>query len=116
MSCTFFPDLEEATFTGVARIEVEVLAATDVVVLNANELEIGDASLSAGWASTDGSHAGEATRPLSIEPDPEHEMVVLRPGATLSPGRYTVSCRFLGRAERQALRSSIAARTPTRAA
>ncbi|HVB05940.1 MAG TPA: M1 family metallopeptidase [Acidimicrobiales bacterium] len=90
------PNLEEATFTGTAVIEVEVVAETDVVVLNANELQVSDAALRAGWASTGDAHAGEATRPLSIEADPEHEMVELSPGARIAPGPYTLVCRFSG--------------------
>jgi puromycin-sensitive aminopeptidase len=90
------PDLDSAIFTGFERIEVEVLEATETIVLNANELDISDAAVHSGWASEGSSSAGESSRPLGIEPDVDHEMVALRAGAALPPGNYTVSCRFSG--------------------
>ena len=56
------PDLESRHLHRLERIEIEVLEATDAVVLNANELEISDASISSGWASEGAPAAGAPAR------------------------------------------------------
>ena len=38
----FVPDLESATFTGEATIELDVRAATSAITFNALELELGE--------------------------------------------------------------------------
>jgi puromycin-sensitive aminopeptidase len=94
---TLRPDLESATFTGVERIEIEVTEHIDAIVLNANELVLTDAALGPvrdGEGS--GPASGEETLPLGIELDAEHEMAVLRPGGSIAPGRYSLTCRFEG--------------------
>ena len=85
------PDLERATFAGAATVEIEVLEATDRVVMNAAELEIADAALRAGW----GEEPGEA-RPLRVELDEAGERVGFIPPGPIAPGRYRLSCTFSG--------------------
>ena len=77
------PDLEGFTFAGTVGIDVEVLAATDEIVLNAAELEI-----------TGGDFDGVAL--AGVEYDGEHERAVLGLGETAQPGTSRLSLSFTG--------------------
>ncbi len=80
---TFQPDLEQGRFAGRARIEAEVLAATDTVELNAAELAITQAVV------------GEA--PVErVETHPEVEKVSLHLAAPAPPGPLTLEIDFTG--------------------
>ena len=83
---TLTPDLESATFEGTVDIEVDVLEATDEVVLNAIELELDEA-----WVMVDGARV-DATVTL----DEETERATLSLTEALAPGPATVALRFRG--------------------
>jgi len=76
------PDLEAATFTGRAAIQVEVVEATADVVLNAIDLQIKSAEV-------DG-QAAEVTL------DAEHERATLHVSIPLDPGPARVEISFRG--------------------
>jgi puromycin-sensitive aminopeptidase len=80
------PDLDAATFSGEVAVEVEVLEATDVVVLNALELRIDDA-----WVTV-GDRRLEATAAL----DAEAERATLSLPEVVPVGPATVGIRFRG--------------------
>ncbi len=83
------PDLTSATFAGTVAAAVEVLEATDVVVLNADDLEIDDASI----APADGS--GQRTA-ATWTVDTELERVTLTFPEPLTPGSHVVHLAFRG--------------------
>jgi puromycin-sensitive aminopeptidase len=80
------PDLGTAAFRGTVQIDVEVAEATDVVVLNAIELEVHEAGV------TQGGTAVAAT----VELDEEQERCTLRLPEALQPGPATVTLAFSG--------------------
>ena len=88
------PDLEAATFSGTEQIEIEVLQATDQIVMNAKDLVITDASVSLGWANPPDSASPALA--LALRFDEAREQVSFVAPETLAPGRYRLSCRFLG--------------------
>ena len=77
------PDLEGFVFAGRVGIDVEVLAPTDEIVLNAAELEI-----------TEGDLDGVAL--AGVDYDAEHERAVLKLGETAQPGAGRLSLSFTG--------------------
>jgi puromycin-sensitive aminopeptidase len=83
---TLAPDLAAATFTGSVDIAVTVVEPTDVVVLNAIELEIGEA-----WVEQGGERQG-----ASVTLDPDTERATLTLPSALAAGEATVSLRFTG--------------------
>jgi len=83
----FEPDLAAATFTGTAEIDVVVRQATDEVVLNAVELEIGGVTLTP---------ADGTARPAAVTPEPEAERVRFRLEDPLPAGPAVLRCRFDG--------------------
>ena len=83
---TIEPDLPGASFSGAVDIDVQVNDATDVVVLNAIELEIDDA-----WVTVDGRRHHAA-----VELDSDTERATLSLDAPLAPGTAVVSLRFRG--------------------
>jgi puromycin-sensitive aminopeptidase len=87
----FAPNLEAATFSGSARVEVLVTEPTTEIVMNAADLDITDATIGSGWES-----AGDVVEstPAQIELEPEEKRVHFVAPALLEPGRYTVSSRF----------------------
>ena len=87
------PDLESATFEGAERIEIDVQESTSVIVLNALDLEIHEASIAPGWR---GEGEMGTPSPFKVQPEPEREMVTLRAAEPLAPGRYSVELRFSG--------------------
>jgi puromycin-sensitive aminopeptidase len=80
------PDLDTARFTGTVRIDAEVLAPTDRIVLHALDLELGGAVVRAG----DTEHR--------VEPvlDAEHETATLPLDGPLPVGPVTVELGFAG--------------------
>lgn len=92
------PDLDQAVFDGEVRMEIEVLDAVDRIVMNALELDIADASLVQGWASTGDDVDDVGAFSLGIELDTEAERVTfLAPSEDVPPGRYTLSAVFSGK-------------------
>ncbi len=81
------PDVASATFSGTVAIDVVVLEPVTDIVLNAAELAISDVEVLGA--------AGSTLR-CSVTFDDELEQVVFRPPSALSPGPYTISCRFTG--------------------
>ena len=86
---TVAPDLGTASFLGHERIAIEVNAATDAIVCNANELEISNATLSRpdDWNHRVG---------LDISFDEGLERVTFAPPSRLEPGSYVLECDFAG--------------------
>ena len=85
------PDLGAATFTGDVEIDVVVEEATSEIVLNAAELGIHRAELSA--ADPD---AGWALQPTSIAVDEDLERATLTFAEPLQPGPATLELSFTG--------------------
>jgi puromycin-sensitive aminopeptidase len=84
---TIEPDLTAATFTGSEEVQVEVLEPTSTVVLNAAELEIGEA-----WVTVpDG---GRVPATLTLHPDEERFTLTLT--EELQPGEATIHLSFRG--------------------
>jgi puromycin-sensitive aminopeptidase len=83
---TLTPDIPAATFAGAVDIDVEVREATDQVVLNAIELEIDEAWVTAGGERLD----------ATVTLDEETERASLALARPLEPGDAVVSLRFRG--------------------
>ena len=84
---TLQPDLGEATFTGRVEIAVEVLESVDEIVLNAAELEVGEA-----WVE----RADGTCFDAGIRLDEDAERLALTLDSRLEPGDWTVHLRFAG--------------------
>jgi len=84
---TLTPDLEAATFTGSVDIDVEITEAVTEFSLNAIELEVGTASITAG------SERFVSAEPLANE---TYETLTFTFGDTLPIGRATISLAFTG--------------------
>lgn len=81
------PDLDTASFTGQVAIDLDVVTATNRIVLNAAELEISSATL----------RRGDLTLvPSAVELNPEEEQVTLVFGDELVAGHGTLSITFTG--------------------
>ena len=85
---TLEPDLEKASFTGSVRIRVDIREPLAEIVLNAKELELGEATL----VPPDGDPIG-VTR-VSVDPELERAAFVLERRA--EPGPYTLEVAFQG--------------------
>ena len=83
---TLTPDIPAATFAGAVDIDVEVREATDEVVLNAIELDIDEAWVTAGGERVD----------AEVSLDEETERATLALPRRLEPGDAVVSLRFRG--------------------
>ena len=83
---TLEPDLAAARFSGSATIAVDVVEATDAVVLNALELDI-----DAAWVETE---SGRLDATVALDTAAERATLAL--GVTLPPGPATVHLRFQG--------------------
>ncbi len=81
------PDLESATFSGIANIEIEIAAPVDEIVLNAAELTIGSAAL----VGPDGS-----TRDLSARLDDPTERLHLTADGPFTPGMFELRLTYDG--------------------
>jgi puromycin-sensitive aminopeptidase len=87
-SLVLLPDLANAAFEGEATIDVRVVEPANEVVLNAAELEIGEARFA---------REGEEDRLATVSYHPEEEQAVLVPARPLEPGPYTLYMRFSGK-------------------
>jgi puromycin-sensitive aminopeptidase len=85
---TLEPDLEGAVFSGEVAIELEVLEATNTLVLNAAELQVDGASLEDG--------AGRRLSAELVSVDPETERLTVEFGAVAEPGSWTLRLGFRG--------------------
>jgi len=83
---TFAPNLEKATFTGDETIHVRIVKPASVVTLNAVELEIQEASITAG---------GE-TQKAAVTLDTPKEQAALTVGRALPEGPAEIHIRFAG--------------------
>jgi puromycin-sensitive aminopeptidase len=83
---TLTPDLPAASFSGEVDIEVDVLEPTSVVLLNAIELSIDDAWVTAGGERLD----------ATVELDEDTERATLTLPRALTAGEAVVSLRFRG--------------------
>ena len=84
---TLQPDLDEATFSGRVEVAVEVLEPVDEIVLNAAELEVGEA-----WLE----RADGTCFDAGVSLDDEAQRLVLTLDSQLEPGDWTVHIRFAG--------------------
>src|SRR5688572_21095162 len=95
------PDAANLRFSGQAIITIEVLEATDRIILNAAELEFGDVSLAPDH--------GSAPPPLAlvlprsdVEVDAEAQTATFRLQNPIPPGRFRLSISYSGRINTQA--------------
>jgi puromycin-sensitive aminopeptidase len=84
---TLSPDLDQATFAGEARIQVDVHEPVEQIVLNALELDIAEVELIAEDGTT---LAG------TVELDEETERATISLPATAAPGVYRLHLTFTG--------------------
>ena len=80
------PDLDMFTFTGSVEIDVEIVAPTDHLVVNAIELTIHTATITAGGK----------TQKAGIDLDMETERLTLSASSELSAGPATIAITFDG--------------------
>ena len=85
---TLEPDLDAGTFDGAVAVAIEVVEPVTEIVLNANELRLGDATLK----GTDG-RTIEVSKIL-IDADAERAIVDL--AETAEPGEWTLTISFRG--------------------
>ncbi|HEY5271640.1 MAG TPA: M1 family metallopeptidase [Acidimicrobiales bacterium] len=90
------PDLTAATFTGEEHVEIEILSATEEIVLNAVELSIDSASISEGWPVDASTIDSDAALDLEASLDEATEFLRLAAPSVLAPGRYTLHLGFAG--------------------
>ena len=76
-------NLEEFTFAGQVGIDIDVVEATDRLVLNSAEIEISSAAI-------------DGTEATAISHDEKLEMVTLELGEQLSPGRHRLEISYTG--------------------
>ena len=81
------PDLSDHTFTGTVAIDVDVVEATDRIVLNAADLVVLDASIL----------VGDDRPPVSVTVDETAERLVLTVADRLQPGRARLEMAFTGK-------------------
>ena len=81
------PDLERATFAGRVEIDVEIAEATNTLRLNAIELDLSAATLTAG---------GTAHRSIDLRLDEEYEFATYTFDATLPVGSAVLEIAFNG--------------------
>jgi len=106
---SFEPDLKNFTFQGKEEIVLNVEAATSIVVLNAAQLAISDASIAimsetalrpakqATGIDKKAPGAGTTQHVSSIDLDEDREQAKLHFKSSLKTGRYVLSCRFTGK-------------------
>ena len=85
------PDLSQATFKGEVTIAIEVLQATSQIVLNAAELELASA-----WLTAANEPANAQPTALTVATDPASERVSLTAPEPIAPGNYRLGCAFAG--------------------
>ncbi len=84
---TLQPDLETFTFRGDQSVDIEIVEPTARIILNAAELEIGNAILHRN---------GSSSTANSISLDADTETATLDFGRTLSPGKARLEMQFTG--------------------
>ncbi|HXZ82602.1 MAG TPA: M1 family metallopeptidase [Acidimicrobiales bacterium] len=87
------PEFESCRFEGNEEVQLEVLDEVAEIVLNADGLSVTDATITPGWAATDGARE---PAPLTVSIDAAATRVRFGPAAPLPPGHYTLGCRFAG--------------------
>ncbi|WP_426193810.1 M1 family metallopeptidase [Massilia sp. DWR3-1-1] len=87
------PNLKTHTFLGAETVEIDVLAATSTIVLNAVNLDIDSATLA-------GKQIGEIR--LVAQLDKEQETLSFHLDKPLAPGRYRLALKFRGLINREA--------------
>jgi puromycin-sensitive aminopeptidase len=85
---TLEPDLDAGTFDGAVAVAIEVLEPVTEIVLNANELRLGDATLTAA--------DGRAIEISKILTDDDAERATADLAETADPGEWTLSISFRG--------------------
>jgi puromycin-sensitive aminopeptidase len=104
------PDLQEATFTGHERVEIDVLEQVNEIVCNAAELEIesvcltpaADAADAPGGGGEGAARDGEGTAGVEIgvvgevRLDEERERATFTFAGVIAPGRYVLDLSFTG--------------------
>ncbi len=87
------PDIAANTFRGEESIEIEVLKTTSTIMLNADKLEIANATLS-----------GKRLAPVKLTPamNSEQQTVSFALPTPLKPGRYRLAMEFSGQINREA--------------
>ncbi|HET9048493.1 MAG TPA: M1 family metallopeptidase [Chiayiivirga sp.] len=87
------PHPDAMNFDGKVGIDIDVLEATDRIVLQAAQLRLAKASLVPG---------NKPAIDLSISLDAEHQTASFSPGTTLSPGKYVLNIEYSGKIGTQA--------------
>jgi len=90
----FTPDMEALTFTGSETIDIQVFAATDKLVLNAEALDISKATLTAATG-------GDAIA-LSVTEGDSGQTVTFAAGKAFKPGKYQLAIDYAGTINTQA--------------
>ena len=86
-SAQITPDLKTLTFGGQVSIKLSVLVPTRKIVLNAVQLSIAKATLTA---------AGGVSQTLDPQLDAEHQTLTLVPAALVQPGAYELAIDYRG--------------------
>lgn len=81
------PHPERMTFDGKVRIELDVLASTDAIVLQAANLAFAGGTLAA---------AGGPPLPVTVSVDADNQTASFSVGTPLAPGRYVLSTDYSG--------------------
>ncbi|MDQ3245918.1 MAG: M1 family metallopeptidase [Pseudomonadota bacterium] len=87
------PNAERLTFEASAAIDLRIVQATDRLVLNAADLNIASASLTA---------AGGGALPAQVSTDAQAQTATFAFGRTLPPGNYRLDIRYSGKINQQA--------------
>lgn len=89
----FEPDLENKQFSGEETIFVDVASQVKEIVLNANDLEVGEAELAQVKKGKGHGPWLEAT----IEPDKDNQQIRFKFKKTIAPGSYEFHVKFAGK-------------------
>ena len=92
------PDAARLRFTGRTDVEIQVIAPTDRITLNAVDLEFGEVSI----GSEGGAGGPLALNPRDVDIDAEAQTVTFRFARALAPGRYRLTMNYTGRINTQA--------------
>ncbi|HMG48608.1 MAG TPA: M1 family metallopeptidase [Allosphingosinicella sp.] len=88
-SIAIVPDAAHLRFTGSEQVDIEVLEATDTIVVNAAELEFASVTADGG-------------RPARVSTDADAQTATFRFADTLSPGRHRLAIAYAGKINTQA--------------
>jgi aminopeptidase N len=88
-SISIVPDAANLRFTGSEQVDIEVLEATDTIVVNAAELEFASVTADGG-------------RPARVSTDADAQTATFRFADTLSPGRHRLAIAYAGKINTQA--------------